>query len=123
MKTIALMSLLVITLIAACGGGGAPSDNPPNIAGTWECIGGCSGVCPFDNTITITQDGSDFTVYLSNGIMQGSIDNDGNYDFPGANETCEGNITTVHTGGVAYMVSTGICHIAEYICQTVTYKK
>ena len=89
MKRITLITLSLIGL-AACGGGS--SNNPPNIAGTYNLT---NTDCPgsFDPQVTVTQNGSDVVAQAANPLFfndaQGSVDNDGNISASDANGSCD----------------------------------
>lgn len=107
--------ILVLALLVGCGsGGGVGSDNPPSVAGEYECLAGCSGVCDADPTMTVTQDGDQVAVTDSTGTATGTINNDGEYTVSNSICSCEGQI--VDTIGRVSCVCDGIP------CQEMTWR-
>jgi len=115
MRNILIIALLIA--LSACGGGGSdtPSDILPSVAGTYECMAGCSGVCDIDPTLLVTQDGDRISSTDSTGTVMGSINSDGEFTASNADCSCEGQIVDT--------ISTVVCTCRGITCQEVTYQR
>ena len=116
-----LMFVVAILLLASCGSSTA-TDNPPNVAGTYDCTAGCIGVCIFADVLIASQDGANVSTTSATASCVGEIDNDGNGDLDcvavdGSTQTCEGQFAAgTFIGDCRFDVS-GIT------CQTVSYTR
>ena len=112
-NAIAIVALAI--LFASCGDDDGPSSsNPPSVAGTYTCISGCFGTCNFDNTLTVTQNGSSIII-RSNSFpdSQGTVFDDGSYQTESSNCSCSGQFILDS--------ATSNCRCGGVTCQTVTY--
>jgi len=117
MKKILLIAFGVL-LLANCGGGGGGevgTDNPPDIAGSYSCISGCTGICSFDNNTVASQNGSQIALTSISSTSTGTINNDGVFSIASSSCTCEGQIT-----GATAVVD---CTCNGTTCQAVTYQR
>jgi len=113
--SVCIIGLFLLTSCGGCGGtGSTASDDPPNVAGTYDCIAACSGICDIDPTLLVTQDGDRISSTDSNGTVMGTIDNDGNFTASNDDCSCEGQIVDT--------VATVVCTCLGTTCQEVTYE-
>lgn len=103
----------LIVLFVGCGGAG--SDNPPSISGFYQCNSGCTSICQFPDFIQVQQDGDEILVLSDLGTAQGTINNDGDFNFDTLDLRCEGNLFNQQ------LVAN--CSSAGTRCQEVAYQR
>lgn len=74
----------IFLLLISCGGEGVPSDNPPNIAGTYDLTNATPIRCPlfFDSPVIVVQDGSNIIIQATHIWIpdrEGTINNNGEF--------------------------------------------
>ncbi|MBI4412671.1 MAG: hypothetical protein HY541_09340 [Deltaproteobacteria bacterium] len=120
-----LLSLILVGLSVACGGGGSGEDNDasadssvPNVEGTWTCSAGCNDVCIFESTLEVNQDGDEVSIESDLfSDMDGTINEDGNFDV----ETSDGEDWCI--GSVDGDEAEVTCSVDDVICQEVTFER
>ncbi len=127
-KKISLLFSFLVLSLNACGGGDGgnlspnPSTNPiPNVAGTYDCIGGCRGAdCNFALVLEVTQTGSNFIAHDPDpqdpaSDLTGTLNSDGQISATMDNGTCTGQFIQ---GRVVAQ-----CTVENTRCQDVTYTR
>lgn len=90
-----MMKYLFILLFVVGCGNATKSDNPPSVAGTYQCISGCSGICLYETTIVTQHKSNVFVDAHSFASCPGSINNNGDFtskckDYFGDKIQCSG---------------------------------